>query len=57
MNGYAKSGKATLALLLAPLLGLLVAGCSTAYQDGSTGLPWSGGLDTWKKPVLADWSR
>lgn len=34
MNSYARAGRAALALLL----GLVGAGCSTAYQDASTGL-------------------
>jgi len=34
MNGYAKAGKAGLALLLA----IMAVGCSTAYREASTGL-------------------
>jgi hypothetical protein len=39
MDGYAKAGQAALPLLL----GFMLAGCSTAYQDGSTGLSWASG--------------
>jgi len=39
MNGYARSGKAALAMFL----GLATVGCSTAYQDASTGLSRASG--------------
>jgi hypothetical protein len=46
MNGYASARKAGLALLL----GVMAAGCSTAYQDASTGLIQASGAGYKEEP-------